>query len=47
MDNTQRPSRSFYLHEDDPFYKHAIIIPYHHDSTSGQTNIYLKRKTDS
>jgi len=26
-----KPSRSFYLHEDDPHYKHAVIIPYHHN----------------
>jgi hypothetical protein len=44
---SQKTSRSFYLHEDDPHYKHAVIIPYHHDSSTDEVKIYLRRHADS
>lgn len=36
-------NRPFYLNEDEPTYKHAIIIPYHYDKSTDQTFICLKR----
>ncbi|CDW76965.1 UNKNOWN [Stylonychia lemnae] len=45
--STVKASRSFYLHEDDPHYKHAVIIPYYHDGITNDVKVYLRRHTDS
>ena len=40
-------SKTLFLHEDEPHYKHAVIIPYHHDPESDHLTLWLWKNSSA